>query len=215
MNEGEAERGATKEDLRAHGAAAKSRHWPRRRFLKVVAAAGAAGALGWLRCDRYPDSAMRLEHFSGPLPLVLAAVVETMLPPAADRSPATIEKHLIDIDQYLTGFDPLDLLQLAALLYAVEHGTLWHGHALGRFTAIPPSARAAALQSWQESSVSLCRLGHRSLKSLAYLAHYRSPAAFRAIGYEGPRAPGFSGTEASRELYDPLLAPPGMEPGFS
>lgn len=189
----------------------------RRRFLKIgLAAAPAVAAGGYLRFGRYPEAAAfeGLAHFSPRAGAVLGAVVEAMLPPAADRSLAAVLEHVRRIDAYLAGTAQDEIVELRWLLRAIEHATFFFGGHVRRFTRLSLRARADVLASWKTSRIAACRLGIRSLVALVFLAHYRDRAAFAQIGYPGPVVPGFEGPPGSRARYDTLAAPPGQEPSF-
>src|SRR6185436_12500651 len=91
----------------------------RRGFL-ALGAAGAATTctLGWWRCAYYPDAAAYadLANLSPRLGAILAAVIDTMLPPAADRAPEALAGHVRAVDAYLTGLAPADVTQLGQCL---------------------------------------------------------------------------------------------------
>jgi hypothetical protein len=187
----------------------------RRAFL-VLGASGTAtcGALGWFRACHYPDAAAYagLAHLSPRLGYILAAVIDTMLPPEAERAPATLASHVRAIDAYLTGLPPADVAQLGQCLSAIEQATLPLGGHFARFSSLGPAARADVLAAWQTSAMELPRLGFRSLKALVFLAYYRDEASWRAIGYPGPVMPEGGGSPETRARYDALLAPRGTRP---
>jgi hypothetical protein len=187
----------------------------RRRFL-VLSGVGAGAALGYLRGCRYDDASFAghgaLAQLSPRQGVILAAVVDTMLPPAAERAPAAIAGHVRAIDAYLTGLPAADVAQLGQCLTAIEQATLPFGGHLRRFSALDAGARADVLDAWQTSSVGLLRLGFRSLKALVFLAYYRDAAAWRPLGYAGPAMPGGGGSPEVRARYDALLAPAGTRP---
>lgn len=192
------------------------RPWTRRRFIKMtiagVATAGFAGYRGGFYTHTHALRGLR--HLSPTTSAILYAIIDTILPPDADRKPATLRRHVVDIDRYITGIPGADRRQLILLLYLVEHTTLPFGPHISRFSRLSHKARTRTLQHWQTSSIGLVRLGLQSLKTLVFLAYYRTPEAFRSIGYTGPIAPGFQGPPASRARYDRLLAPPNQTPSF-
>jgi hypothetical protein len=186
----------------------------RRRFL-LVAGVGTGATLGYWRGCRYDDAAFAsppLARLSPREGAILAAVVDTMLPPDADRSPVATTGHVRAIDAYLVGLPAADVAQIGQCLTAVEQATLPFGGHFRRFTALDPAARAEVLAAWQVSSIGLLRLGFRSLEALVFLAYYRSEAAWRPLGYAGPVMPGGGGSPEVRARYDALLAPPGTRP---
>jgi hypothetical protein len=182
----------------------------RRAFL-ALGAAGAGTLTWWRGCD-YPDDFAGLRQLSARAGFVLAAVVDTMLPPEAERTPASLRGHVQAIDAYLAGLPPADVDQLALCLSAIEQSTLLFGGHAARFTRLAREARAEVLQAWASSSFELARLGFRSLTALVFLAYYRDAAAWSRIGYPGPAMPGGGGAPDVRARYDALLAPAGTRP---
>jgi hypothetical protein len=140
--------------------------------------------------------------------VILAAVVDTVLPPAADR--AQVPGHVRAIDAFVTGLPAGDRAQLGQCLLALEHGTLPLGGKAWRFSALDRGAREDVLAAWQTASLGLLRLGFRSLKALVFLAYYRLPEAWASIGYSGPVLPG--GSPELRAAYAALAAPPAARP---
>src|SRR5574341_2579671 len=134
---------------------------------------------------------------------VLTAVCETLLPElerpddphglfatgARRAGTAARAERLIDALQ-----DPLDRLRLGGLLSSLEWPVvnLPLSGKFAKFTALPPAAREAALQSHAFSRLPLNRAGFQALTRLAHVAHYCWPAgngahpAWRAVGYPGP-----------------------------
>jgi hypothetical protein len=188
----------------------------RRQWLTAIGGLGATcTGLGAWRALSYPDlAAFRgLAAFSPRQGFILAAIVDTMLPEAAPRTPEVLVGHVQAIDRYCAGTEPGDRAQLGQLLYAVEHATPLDGH-VRRFTSLGRAGRTDVLEDWQTSGMTLRRLGFRSLKALVFLAYYRAPAAWVAIDYPGPIRPGGGGSADDRARYAALAAPPGARPGF-
>jgi hypothetical protein len=182
----------------------------RRTFLAGCGVCGLGAALGVRACyypgaGRYAD----LVSFSGRQGVVLAALVDAMLPPAADRT--LLDEHVRAIDAFVVGLPEADRAQLGQCLDALEHGTLPFGGHLARFSALSHDDRADTLLAWQTSSIGLLRLGFRSLKALVFLAYYRTPASWAAIGYGGPVLPA-PARQVIAERYTALAAPPGTRP---
>lgn len=187
-----------------------------RRKLLVGAATLAAGTCVGVRGFHYPDAAHfgGLTHLSPRAGVILAAIVDTLLPPAA-RPPDALVALVRTIDGFLAGVPAHDRDQLLQGLYAVEHGTLPFGTHVARFTSLDHAGRTDVLTAWQTSRIAKCRLCYRSLKALAFLAHYRDAAAFAPIRYPGPALPGGGGTAEVRARYAALAAPPGARPRFA
>ncbi len=186
----------------------------RRRAIKLGVVASIGGVAGVLRLGFHDTAGVDdLEHLSAGGGSVLRSVVDTVLPPDANRSREKLTEHVRFIDGYLVGMDPADLAQLGWLLFGLEHGTILAGK-LRRFTRLPPADRADVLQEWRTSSIGLRRLGYRSLAALGILAFYRDDEAFATIGYPGPlMREGWVGPAEAAARYDALLAPADAEPG--
>jgi hypothetical protein len=182
----------------------------RRAFLATCAAgSAAAGTLGWWRACHYPDehAYADLRQLSPRHGVILAAVVDTLLPPEATRDAATIAGHVRAVDAYLTGLPAADVSQIGTCLTAVEQATLPLGGQLARFTRLDAAARAEVLAAWQTSSLEPPRLGFRALKALVFLAYYRDAAAWPPLGYAVQLPP-----RDAHARYAALLAPPGTRP---
>jgi hypothetical protein len=180
----------------------------RRSFLVGCGVCGGAALVGIRGFVGYSDDYQDLHNFSARQGDILAALVDAMLPPDAERG--EVGGHVRAIDGFVTGLPAQDREQLGQCLYALEHGTLPLGGQAWRFSALAREDRAEVLYARQTASVGLLRLGFRSLKALVFLAYYRLPAAWAAVGYSGPVRP-----EAPAELrarYAALLAPPGAKP---
>ena len=185
----------------------------RRAFLAASALGTATcGTLGVWRTCSYPGEAAyaSLANLSPRHGFILAAIVDTMVPPEAERGPAAILAHVRAIDAYLTGLPAADVAQLGQCLTAIEQLTFALGGHFARFSDLAPHARAEVLEAWQTSSLELARLGFRSLKALVFLAYYRDAAAWQPLGYGGPvvRAT----PPELRARYDALVAPAGTRP---
>lgn len=191
-----------------------TRRWTRRRVLGWTGA-GLLGGVGLaLRTGCYEDTpAFRtLVHFSATTGAILLRVIEAVLPDNADRSPATLQQHVQNIDAYLQGLPSEDVRLLNVLLYGVEHAPFLAGLYVRRFSRLSLIHRQRVLYDWQTSQIGLRRLGLQSLKTLVFMSYYRNDAAFRSIRYSGPIVRGYTGPEASRKRYDALLAPMHQEP---
>lgn len=186
----------------------------RRRFL-LLGAAGALGAAGWWRFGHYPGAARfgGLAHLGRRAGFILAAAVEAVLPPDADRSRAALERHVRAIDEFFTGLEPSVSRQFRFFLYALEHATLPFGGQARRFSSLTLEARREVLEDWRTSDMDDRRHGARSLFALVFLSYYRDEAAFRTIGYSGPILPG--GSPEANARHERLRAPPEKEPSSS
>jgi D-cysteine desulfhydrase len=184
--------------------------WTRRRFLKLGVGGVVAGGLFYWRACHYPRAASFADvtHLSARGAAILAAVVEAVLPPSADRGRAAVDAHVRAIDAQLGSFPPEARTDVNRLLYLVEQATLPLGGRVRRFSSLTIDERTEVLASWSTSDHDLVRAGLRGLVSLVYLAYYRDAKAFAAIGYPGPMLPagGFAGD------YARLVAPAGTTP---
>jgi len=184
----------------------------RRRWLGfAVGVAALAG--GARRCWYTTDhDAAALRNLAARDAAALAALISAMLPPSSDRAPKVLASYVRDIDGYLTGLPSSEVAQLRALLALVEQVVPAAGGHLARFSDLSYDDRVSLVAALQISSAELLRLGFRSLKALIFLAHYRRPAAWAAIGYEGPHLPGGGASLPSSARYAALLAAPGTLP---
>ncbi|MCA9524499.1 MAG: hypothetical protein KC609_26210 [Myxococcales bacterium] len=189
----------------------------RRRFLKLGIAAGAVGGVGLYRFGCYDTAPYDgLKALSPRAAVILEAVVEAMLPPAADRSLDTRRHCVYATDTYLFGLDDSMVSQFHLLLYAVEHATLASWPHFRRLTRLSVADRARYLRRWQTAPIGKMRLGLDSLKTIVFMAYYSTKKSFAPIGYHGPiTPPGFGGLPESQARYDPLLASSDARPDFA
>lgn len=118
------------------------------------------------------------------IPVVLEGAV------AADAMAATIEATLKGMDRSLHSVSP-ELLKLTQQLFdvlgmAVSRGPLtgiWGG-----WDNASPADVQHFLERWQDSSLSLLRMGHASLLQMVQMAWYAQPASWGHCGYPGPPA---------------------------
>lgn len=193
----------------------KSGKWTRRKFLMAggLATVGVCTPVrfcGYETLDWGP-----LAHLSQSQAAILAVTIDTLLPEVADRTPETLAGHVSFVDSYMAGLPPSDRAQFGYLLYLIEHVPVVFSLNVRRFSRLPRESRTRYMQTWQRSGLGHRRLGYRSLKSIAFIAHYRTQASFQLIGYTGPVAPNFPGPEPSRVRYAALVAPEGAPIGFS
>lgn len=181
-------------------------------MLKLGLATGAVSLLGGLRCCGYATATLPpLSYLSPTAAAILASAMEAVLPDGAVERAEVLHSHLGVVDNYLAA-NPTMRSELVQLLYALEHTTPILGGYVRRFSRLPLPARRTVLHAWKQSGWRLCCVGSRGLVCLCYLAHYRLPEAWEAIGYTGPILPVFDGLEPSRSRYAALLAAPGTRP---
>jgi hypothetical protein len=189
----------------------------RRRLLRLGAGGVVlAGVAGW-RFGGYPAAHVprSLVALGASGAAIVGALVEVVLPPGSDRSPAVVRAHVRRVDAYVGGLSERSRRELRALLHCLEHTAFWFGGGVRRFSRLPSGAREAVLRGWLGSRFEVPRVAARGLVALVFLAHYVDDAAFRRIGYTGPVARGWEGPPAAAARYAALLAPPGVSPSFS
>lgn len=164
-----------------------SKRTSRRRFAGAVLLGTTAVAAGvaTLRATGYsvPDDVKgRLRVLSPWQYVVMKAVGARIIAPAMTNVADFADGYLQDLAEADRG----DLMNLLAL---IEHGApLSVGH-LRRFSELPAPAQDEVLRSVNESSLPLLRAGFEALKAIAFMAHYRLPEAWPALGYPGPIVP--------------------------
>lgn len=154
------------------------------------AAVWCGGALGCARSARAPRAAARAA-LSPAGEEILAAVIPVVLGPLLPAGPArerALDAGLASVDDYLASlslplqreasdaFDTLDLPPVRALLL----GT-WQP-----WRDAPAGAVEAFLRSARQSRFLLARRIYALLQSLAVVAWFDQPEAWREIGYPGP-----------------------------
>lgn len=185
----------------------------RRRFLRWGAGLTTLSVVGWVRTPRaFHLTDGSLKNLRSRSATVLASVFPVMLPPSAPSSPKDLERYVRAVDDYLTGLDPFDILQVNALLLAIDQTPLLFRFQWRRFSRANPGQQAASLRGWQTSMIGLRRLAYRTLKTMCFLAYYQDDRAFKDIGYPGPLFRQFKGLPHSQKRYDGLLAPKGKQP---
>ncbi len=101
------------------------------------------------------------------------------------------------------------------MLALVEHGTTLIAHRLHRFTRLDAAERERFLDGL-EARGGMYADAARGLRDLCMLALYQQPAAWAALGYDGPHvAPGYDPRGKERMLwagYESLVAPAGELP---
>lgn len=121
----------------------------------------------------------QLENVSPWEGLVLAAFAARVLPAGA-----TFDLRFVD--RYLTTLHPTDQRDIGGLVAYLEHlAPVGDGH-LRRFTNLPSAEQDEVLEGLEASRIDLFRAGFQGLRAMVFMSYYRSAAAWRAIGYDGP-----------------------------
>lgn len=113
--------------------------------------------------------------------MLLGSVAPPSMPGAAN---ATLHK----LDDNLNHLSP-GLLSLTQQLFDVLAMPVTRGPLTGvwgRWENATPEQIRHFLQRWQNSSLSLLRMGHSSLLQLVMMSWYERPEAWAACGYPGP-----------------------------
>ena len=116
------------------------------------------------------------------IPVMLSAsVTEAAMPSAAD---ATLHR----LDDNLDHLSP-ELLKLTQQLFDVLAMPVTRGPLTGiwgRWETASPEQVGQFLDRWQNSSLSLLRMGHGSLTQLVMMSGYERPELWAHCGYPGP-----------------------------
>ena len=90
------------------------------------------------------------------------------------------------VDRWLEGADPLLVADLQRGLALLEWGPLLQGRALRPLSWLSREDADAWLASLPSSRFAFARDLHRALTDLCLLGFYSTPAAWIAVGYQGP-----------------------------
>lgn len=155
----------------------------RRRFLAWTVAGAAAGGGGLLvgarTCEGPRGPAHGLHILTPREARVVAAIGDRLVAPERAAVAATVDAMLVDLPAS-------DIRDLRRLIGFVQRGApALTGHPRC-FTALTPEAQDAVLAALSSSRSASLRGGFEALKSLAFLALYREPSTWTAIGYPGP-----------------------------
>ena len=115
------------------------------------------------------------------LVMLSASVTEAAMPSAAD---ATLHR----LDDNLNHLSP-ELLKLTQQLFDVLAMPVTRGPLTGiwgRWETASPEQVGQFLDRWQNSSLSLLRMGHGSLTQLVMMSGYERPELWAHCGYPGP-----------------------------
>ena len=158
----------------------------RRTFLRGSLGASAllGGAALFRSASGYhldPSVAARLSVLSPKEFLILHAVVTRIV--AGD-----LETTLF-VDRYLGNLDLALQKDLRALCHLVEHGSGPWCLSPTRFTRMSDDQKDAVLRDWQSSRLVFRRRCFQALRSLSFLAYYRTQNTWSELGYTGPVLP--------------------------
>ncbi|CAD5106046.1 twin-arginine translocation pathway signal protein [Zestomonas carbonaria] len=166
----------------------------RRNLLKVgllgsafLATAGVAASLSGCSADT-PASGMRALRQSD-LPF-LRALVPAMLAGAVPAAslPQAVDKTIAGLDYSLDHLSP-EMLKLTLQLFDVLALPVTRGPLTGIWGSWEKASAEdvrAFLERWQNSSLSLLKMGHSSLLQLVMMAWYGNPESWAHCGYPGP-----------------------------
>ncbi len=176
----------------------------RRTFILGGAAAGLTALALW-RTAGYPPRAADAGHLAAWEAAVLRAAAEVVAPDEPALRPA-VEAVPQAVEAFTRTFPAPMRREIAALLAAVEQGTLAVGH-VSRFSDLPKDDRARYLADLAELPAG-GHLLYRGLRDLCLLGLYQRDASWRGTGYPGPLV-----TPARRpDAYDALRAPAEQSP---
>ena len=166
----------------------------RRSLLKVgllgTALLGTAGLTATLSgCSAGTPASGYLILRSSDLPF-LKALIPVMLDGAvaSERMPQAVEGTLRSIDNGLAHFSP-EMQKLTVQLFDVLALTITRGPLTGIWGSWENASADDVrhfLERWQNSSLSLLRMGHASLLQLVMMAWYGRPESWAHCGYPGP-----------------------------
>ena len=116
------------------------------------------------------------------LPVMLEGTV------AAEKLPAATEQTLLSLDHGLDHLSP-QMLKLTQQLFDVLGMSVTRGPLTGIWGSWENASSEAIrhfLQRWQNSSLSLLRMGHSSILQLVMMAWYSRAESWAHCGYPGP-----------------------------
>ncbi|MBC2654286.1 twin-arginine translocation pathway signal protein [Pseudomonas sp. MSSRFD41] len=120
----------------------------------------------------------------------LRALIPVMLEGAvaADRMPAAVDGALINLDNALNHLSP-EMLKLTQQLFDVLGMAVTRGPLTGIWGSWENASADDIrnfLSRWENSYLSLLRMGHASLLQLVMMAWYTRPESWAHCGYPGP-----------------------------
>jgi hypothetical protein len=122
--------------------------------------------------------------------LFLRALIPVMLDGAlaAEKMPVAVEGTLKSLDYSLDHLSP-EMLKLIRQLFDVLGMTVTRGPLTGIWGSWENASAEAMrhfLDRWENSSLSLLRMGHSSLQQMVMMAWYTRPESWAHCGYPGP-----------------------------
>ncbi len=145
----------------------------------VLAGAAAAAGIRFSGYDVVPSITSQLSSLAPWQGLVLSAFATRVLPTGAPFD-------LAFVDRYMTTLHPTDQRDMGVLIGYLEHLAPVAGGNVRRFTNLPPGEQDAVLSGLEASRINLLRAGFQGLRAIVFMSYYRTPLAWRAIGYDGP-----------------------------
>jgi hypothetical protein len=158
----------------------------RRRFVKLLATAGASGALLPLTaCAPASPTTDRFLVLSAVQATTLAAVAQAVIPPQAGFPTVEQAQVVQRMDEELWLSDASIQEDMCAALAVMEWLPLAYGH-WGRFSSLDASQILEVLTRSMESSIEIFRAVGTNLKLVSHFMYFGHPSAWAAIGYDGP-----------------------------
>lgn len=140
---------------------------------------------GWRLFGGYPAPEASLEVLAPREAAFLDAAAEAMFPAAGVLPISGREAELPRyVDRWLVLLPPRQKFLIRALLFLVEHATLFFpapGPSLRRFSKLEPAGREACLRDWGESGLGLRRLVFTSLRAVLTMGYLGHPAVLRHV----------------------------------
>jgi hypothetical protein len=156
--------------------------------LAALAVLATAGGIAWRVWGGYgstpPGRALARREMA-----TLAAAADAIFPRGGALEPSGSDAGVpAYVDRLMAAWPARQRALVRLLLFAVEHATLVLPARAGvrgqrRFSAQPPAAREAWLESWRTSRHFARRLVFTSLRALATLGYLADPAVQRALGF--------------------------------
>ncbi len=195
---------------------------PRRRFLKLFAAAGAVatGAALALKMGGASDSERlqltRTEQFGSMLAFnetqasTLFALAQTFVNIPSDPSQVIALVKRLDEEMYFVPQDISDNFKLA--LDFLEYLPMAYGE-FSRISRMSLEQRTTFITSIQGSSIEAVRVAVSGCRMLVFVCYYSQDASWKHIGYDGPHSQIPEKISPQRLHYQALtqaLTPPGL-----
>ena len=152
-----------------------------------ITCAALVGLAGRRLLGRYPAPARPPQALARRELATLEATSNVLFPPGGAIAPSGAEASVAAyVDRLVAASQPRQRLLIRALLFLVEHGTVffpapggWRG--LRRFSSLDGEQQVAVIDDWQHSGWFLRRLVFTSLRALCTLGYFADPAVLRAL----------------------------------